>query len=171
MRLQDVLAAAPGVEKRFVHYLESQGYIHPQKLQKARIARRDYSPADLEIVRGVWRYYQRGMSVQRAYELVARPPSEGAYVLFPVPARRRREALDLLRADDLVLEASVVYGESADVLARLQAHHESDVHAVLDRLFNAGIVAGIPQVHRYVAVYQAPAGGAGGSSGSGRNGE
>ena len=156
MRLQDVLAAAPGVEKRFVHYLESQGYIHPQKLQKARIARRDYSPADLEIVRGVWRYYQRGMSVQRAYELVARPPSEGAYVLFPVPARRRREALDLLRDDDLVLEASVVYGESADVLARLQAHHESDVHAALDRLFNAGIVAGVPEVHRYVGARRGP---------------
>jgi DNA-binding Lrp family transcriptional regulator len=155
MRLQDVLAAVPGVEKRFVHYLESQGYIHPQKLQKARIARRDYSAGDVERVRGIWRYYQRGMSVQRAYELVARPPIAGAYVLFPVPARRRQEALDLLREDDLVLEASIVYGESADVLARLQAHHESDVHAVLDRLFNTGIVAGIPQVHRYVAAPQA----------------
>src|SRR3954447_6915408 len=161
MRLQDVLAAVPGVEKRFVHYLESQGYIHPQKLQKARIARRDYSSDDLERVRGIWRYYQRGMSVQRAFELVARPPSEGAYVLFPVPARRRRQALDLLREDDLVLEAGIIYGESADVLARLQSHHESDVHAVLDRLFNAGIVAGIPQVHRYVAAYQGPAGSSG----------
>jgi DNA-binding Lrp family transcriptional regulator len=158
MRLQDVLAAVPGVEKRFVHYLESQGYIHPRKLQKVRIARRDYSPEDLARVRGIWRYYQRGMSVQRAFELVSRPPSEGAYVLFPVPARRRQEALDLLRQDELVMEAGIVYGESADVLARLQAHHESDVHAVLDRLFNAEIVAGIPQVHRYVAVHRGPAG-------------
>jgi DNA-binding Lrp family transcriptional regulator len=153
MRLQDVLAAVPGVEKRFVHYLESQGYIHPEKLQKTRIARRDYSLEDLERVRGIWRYYQRGMSVQRAYDLLARPPIQGAYVLFPVPARRRREALALLCEDELVLEASVVYGESADVLARLQAHHESDVHAALDRWFNAGIVAGIPQVHRYISAY------------------
>jgi DNA-binding Lrp family transcriptional regulator len=154
MRLQDVMAAVPGVEKRFVHYLESQGYIHPQKVQKTRIARRDYSAEDLARVRGIWRYYQRGISVQRAYELVARPSAEGAYVLFPVPAQRRQAALDLLREDDLVLEAGVVYGETADILVRLEAHHESDVHAVLDRLFNAGVIAGIPQVHRYVAVYR-----------------
>ena len=43
MRLQEVLNGVEGLEKRFVYYLESQGYIHPEKLQKARIARRDYS--------------------------------------------------------------------------------------------------------------------------------
>ena len=39
-RLQDVLAAVPGVEKRFVHYLEVLGYNRPTKLMMARIARR-----------------------------------------------------------------------------------------------------------------------------------
>ena len=51
MRLQAVLNQIEGLEKRFVYYLESQGYIHPQKLQKTRIARRDYSLADLERIR------------------------------------------------------------------------------------------------------------------------
>ena len=51
MRLQEVLNQIEGLEKRFVYYLRSQGYIHPQKLQKARIARRDYSLADLERIR------------------------------------------------------------------------------------------------------------------------
>ena len=154
MRLQELLAAVPGVEKRFVHYLESQSYIHPRKLQKARIARRDYSARDLEVVREIWRYYRRGLSVQRAYELIARAGQEGAYVLFPAPGHRRQEALALLSEDDLVLEAAVVYGEQADVLARIRARHESDVHAVLDRLFNAGIIAGSPRVLRYTESQQ-----------------
>lgn len=151
MRLQEVLNGVPGLEKRFVYYLESQGYIQPQKLQKARISRRDYSLADLERTRGIWHYYQRGISVQRAYELVTRAAADGAYVFFPVPPRRWPEALDLLRQFDHVMEASALYGETADFAARLRAPHESDVHNVLDRLFEAGIVAGVPQVLRFRA--------------------
>ena len=48
-----------------------------------------------------------------------------------------------------MVEASALYGESADFVARLRAPHESDVHNVLDRLFEAGIVAGSPQVLRF----------------------
>jgi DNA-binding Lrp family transcriptional regulator len=151
MRLQEVLNQIEGLEKRFVYYLESQGYIHPQKLQKARIARRDYSVADLERVRGIWHYYQRGISVQRAYELVTREAADGAYVFFPVPPRRWAEALSLLHLSDHVIEAAALYGETADVVARLRAPHESDVHNVLDRLFEAGFVAGAPQVLRFKA--------------------
>lgn len=151
MRLQEVLNGVPGLEKRFVYYLESQGYIQPQKLQKARISRRDYSLADLERTRGIWHYYQRGISVQRAFELVTRAAADGAYVFFPVPPRRWPEALALLRQFDHVMEASALYGETADFAARLRAPHESDVHNVLDRLFEAGIVAGAPQVLRFRA--------------------
>ncbi|MBI3972642.1 MAG: Lrp/AsnC ligand binding domain-containing protein [Chloroflexi bacterium] len=149
MRLQDVLASVPGVEKRFVHYLESQGYIRPAKIQKARIARRDYSRADLERIRHIWQYYQRGISIQRAFELVTRAPHEGAYVFFPAAARRWDEALALLREWDQVAEAAAVYGETADIVARLGAPHESDVHAVLDHLFQAGIIVGLPHVLRF----------------------
>ena len=160
MRLQDVLAAVPGLEKRFVHYLEGQGYIRPAKLQKARIARRDYSPADLERIRAIWRYYQRGISIQRAWELVARPGADGAYVFFPVPAGRWGDAVSLLRNHDNVIEASAVYGETADVVAHLRAPHESDVYGVLDALFEASIISGLPQVLRHAAesVWRDPAG-------------
>jgi DNA-binding Lrp family transcriptional regulator len=149
MRLQDVLRAVPGVEKRFVHYLESQGYIHPAKLQKARIARRDYSEQDLRTIRAIWRYYQRGISVQRAHELLTRGAREGAYVFFPAPVRRWADALRLLREDEHVLEVAAVYGETADILARLSAPHDSDIHAILDRLFEARIITGLPRVHRF----------------------
>jgi DNA-binding Lrp family transcriptional regulator len=151
MRLQEVLNGVDGLEKRFVYYLESQGYIHPEKVQKTRIARRDYSPADLERIRGIWHYYQRGISVQRANELVTRQAADGAYVFFPVPPRRWPEALAFLHESEHVVEASALYGESADFVARLRAPHESDVHNVLDRLFEAGIVAGSPQVLRFRA--------------------
>ncbi|MGI8424049.1 MAG: Lrp/AsnC ligand binding domain-containing protein [Chloroflexota bacterium] len=151
MRLQNVLAAVPGLEKRFVHYLEGQGYIRPVKLQKARIARRDYSDGDLERIRAIWRYYRRGISIQRAWELVARPGADGAYVFFPVPAGRWGDAVQLLRGHDNVVEASAVYGETADVVAHLRTPHESDVYGVLDALFEASIISGLPQVLRHAA--------------------
>jgi DNA-binding Lrp family transcriptional regulator len=173
MRLQEVLNQIEGLEKRFVYYLESQGYIHPQKLQKARIARRDYSLADLERIRGIWHYYKRGISVQRAYELVTREAADGAYVFFPVPPRRWAEALDLLHLSDHVIEAAALYGETADVVARLRAPHESDVHNVLDRLFEAGFVAGAPQVLRFKAesIWQRPGDGAEGDGAAGKEEE
>lgn len=149
MRLQEVLSAVPGLEKRFVHYLEGQGYIRPAKIQKARIARRDYSPSDLERVRGIWSYYQRGISIQRAFELVTRPASEAAYVFFPVPAAHRRPAIDLLASDDNVTEAAAVYGESADMVAHLRLPHESDVYRALDRLFEQRIISGLPRILRH----------------------
>jgi DNA-binding Lrp family transcriptional regulator len=151
MRLQEVLNAVDGLEKRFVHYLEGQGYIQPAKLQKARIARRDYSSADLERIRRMWHYYQRGISVQRAYELVTRTAADGAYVFVPVPARRWGDALALLSEADHVVEAAAVYGETVNLVARLRAPHDSDVYAVLDRLFEARIIAGLPHVLRFGA--------------------
>jgi DNA-binding Lrp family transcriptional regulator/DNA-binding transcriptional MerR regulator len=151
MRMQEILAAVPGLEKRFVHYLEGQGYIRPRKLQKARIARRDYSEHDLERIRAIWRYYQRGISVQRAFELLTRVPADGAYVLFPAVGGRWAEALDLLKQQANVVEAAVVYGETADVIANVHAPHDSDIYAVLDSLFEIGIIAGLPLVLRYSA--------------------
>ena len=85
-----VVSAVDGLEKRFVHYLEAQGYIHPTKIQKARIARRDYSPADLERIRGIWRYYQRGISVQRAYDSSSTCRSASS-TAEPAPASRSRK--------------------------------------------------------------------------------
>jgi DNA-binding Lrp family transcriptional regulator len=151
MRLQEVLNRVEGLEKRFVYYLESQGYIQPKKVQKARIARRDYSLADVERIRGIWHYYRRGISVQRAHELVTRAAADGAYVFLPVLPRRWGDALALLQESDHVVEAAALYGETADFVARLRAPHESDVHNVLDRLFEAGIVVGAPQVLRFGA--------------------
>ncbi|HEU5315409.1 MAG TPA: Lrp/AsnC ligand binding domain-containing protein [Chloroflexota bacterium] len=150
MRLSEVLAAVPGLEKRFVHYLEGQGYIRPTKLQKARIARRDYAQADLERIRSIWRYYQRGISIQRAWELVTRP-ADGAYVFFPVASRRWHDAIDLLRSQDNVIEASAVYGDRYDALAHLRVPHDSDVYAVLDALFEGSIISGLPQILRHGA--------------------
>lgn len=149
MRLQEVLAAVPRLEKRFVHYLEGQGYIRPTKLQKARIARRDYSESDLRTISSMWRYYQRGISIQRAFELVSRPPGGGAYVFFPAPAAQWNAAFELLRSQMHVSEAAAVYGESADIVVHLEAPHESDVYSVLDALFEARLISGLPQVLRY----------------------
>ena len=52
MKLGEVRAQVPGLPKRFVHYLESQGYIQPIKVKKERISRRDYTDEDLQTIKG-----------------------------------------------------------------------------------------------------------------------
>src|SRR5215208_973317 len=72
MELKEVLAQVPGLEKRFVYYLESLGYIQPARVPKRRIARRDYAPADVQRIQELWRYYRQGYALQAAQALVAR---------------------------------------------------------------------------------------------------
>lgn len=145
MRLAEALAQLPGVDKRLIYYLEAQGHIRPRKVQKARIARRDYSEADVRFIRHVWRYYSRGVAVQRAVELATHQHPEAVYAFCRVPARREREALDLLRGFDQVVEGAVVYGETVNLVAQIRAADDADVYAVLDRLFEAGAIVGAPR--------------------------
>ncbi len=146
MRLSEVLAQVEGLNKRFVYYLEAQGYIQPAKVRKARIARRDYSPEDVARIRDIWSYYRRGYSVQSARELVRQSERLAAYVLLTVPTHRWRETLDLLARFERVREASFVYGETADVVIRLAAPEDGEIYAVLNELFDAADVAGVPRI-------------------------
>ena len=55
MELKDVLAQVPGLEKRFVYYLESLGYIQPTRVPKRRIARRISSSVTVITPSTKWR--------------------------------------------------------------------------------------------------------------------
>jgi len=144
VELKDVLAQVPGLEKRFVYYLESLGYIRPTRLPKRRIARRDYGPADVQRIRDLWRYYQRGYALQAAQELVARP-RQRAYALLEVPRAHRGRVWDDLRAMSEVRAACLLYGAPADVLVCLEVAVEPEVYEVLSRLLSHGLV-GAPLV-------------------------
>ena len=146
MRLSEVLSGSDGLNKRFVYYLESQGYIRPAKIRKARISRRDYSAEDSRLVQEVWTYYRRGYSVQNAHDLATRTDRLSAYVLLPVPFRMWQRTLEILRRQDRAAEASAVYGESADVIARVVVPDESEVFSVLNQAFDEAAVAGVPVV-------------------------
>ncbi len=146
MKLSEVLSEVDGLNKRFVYYLEAQGYIQPRKLRKERISRRDYSPADLERIRGIWAYYRRGYSVQAAESAARETARLTAWALLPVPTSRWSEALELVRQLDRVQEASFVYGESADLVLRIAAPEESELFGVLNSLFDRGVVAGVPLI-------------------------
>jgi DNA-binding Lrp family transcriptional regulator len=145
MELKDVLAQVPGLEKRFVYYLESLGYIQPTRVPKRRIARRDYAPADLQRIQDLWRYYQRGYALQAAQDLVARPRHR-AYVLLQVPWPRRDAAWQDLLALPGLREACLLYGAPADALICLEVAAESEVYEALSRLISHGLVASAPTV-------------------------
>ncbi|MBI4236531.1 MAG: Lrp/AsnC ligand binding domain-containing protein [Chloroflexi bacterium] len=148
MELKEVLSQVPGLTKRFVYYLESQGFIKPVRVPKSRIARRDYRQEDLRLVQEVWRYYQRGYAVQRAYALATRPERTIAYVAFPAPVRRWRQVLEVLRGFREVVEAAPVYGDSWDILAKTDTPEASDIyHALAPALAEAGL-PGMPSVWR-----------------------
>ncbi|MFQ5879530.1 MAG: Lrp/AsnC ligand binding domain-containing protein [Dehalococcoidia bacterium] len=154
MELKEVLGQVPGLHKRFVYYLESQGYIRPAKLRRQRISRRDYSDDDLRVVREMWRYYQRGYSVQAAYDLVSRRQRVTAYVTLPVPAARWRQLLEALREQPEVVEASIVYGTSLDFVVRTDTPDEGEIyHGLLPALTSVGLV-GAPTVLRATNRFQ-----------------
>lgn len=154
MKLSDVLQRVEGLNKRFVYYLEAQGYIRPEKVRKQRIARREYSADDLRTIQSVWTYYQRGASVQNAYAMAQRAAQSLVHALLTVPPRRWGDALELLRSHDRVVSAAVVYGESANLIATLRAAEEVDVYAVLNELFDRSDLTGVPQIRRALRHYR-----------------
>jgi DNA-binding Lrp family transcriptional regulator len=154
MELKDILGQIPGLHKRFIYYLESQGYIRPTKLRRQRISRRDYSAEDLRIIREMWRYYERGYSVQAAYDLVSRSERVLSYVTLPVPAEQWGQMLDALQKQAEVVEACAVYGSSLDVIAKIDTPDEGEAYQVLlPALRSVGLV-GSPTVLRAVDHFQ-----------------
>lgn len=142
MELKHVLGQVPGLTKRFVYYLEAQGYIHPAKIQKKRIARRDYSEDDVRVIQEVWRFYQRGYAVQKAHALATRVDRTIAYVAFGAPVRRWPEVMTILRSFREVVEATPVYGDRWDIFVKTDTTDPSDVYQNLaPALAEAGITA------------------------------
>jgi DNA-binding Lrp family transcriptional regulator len=127
MELKQVLAEVPGLNRQFVYYLESQGYIRPLKVPRARIARRYYRDEDVRVLRDVWRYYQRGYSVQASYRLSRREPL-GTYVTFPVSKETRMNAFETTTKQQSVVEASAVYGSTFDFIVRTDSPDEADIY-------------------------------------------
>ncbi|MHB1416863.1 MAG: Lrp/AsnC family transcriptional regulator [Chloroflexota bacterium] len=146
MRLSEVLGQVEGLNKRFVYYLEAQGYIHPRKVRKERISRRDYSEEDVVRIRDVWAYYRRGFSVLAAEQMAQQAERLAAYVLLVVPAGRWQEALAVLTGNDRVQEVAFLYGETANAIVRVAAPDDQEIYAVLNEAFDRASVASVPRI-------------------------
>jgi DNA-binding Lrp family transcriptional regulator len=118
------------------------------RLPKARIARRDYSAADVRRISRLWDFYRRGYSLAAARELEEGERGELAYVFLQTDPRRWGELLDVLRQSDRVLEAAAIYGESADLVAKLEASRSEDVFEALHPAFDRGLLVGSAQIRR-----------------------
>ncbi len=146
MELKSILRDIPGLQKRFVYYLEAQGYIEPIKIRKSRISRRDYSEEDLKTIQGTWKYYNRGFSLQTAYDLAVRAERVEAFVTFRAPRKNWAGVLEVLKERPEVLEASAVYGDTLDVIAKMSTVEESEIYETLVPLFTAAGIWGVPTV-------------------------
>lgn len=131
MDLKHVLERAPGVDRRFIYYLESQGLISPTKLQKRRIARRDYSEDDAKVIGETWRYYSQGFSLQAAHALAVTEDRVVSYATFQAPPRDRHEVLQRLKNLPEVAEASMVYADTMGFIVKLSAPREVDHYQAL----------------------------------------
>src|SRR5262249_11420059 len=127
------------------YYLESLGYIHPTRVPKRRIARRDYTAEDVERIQALWRYYQRGYALQAAQELVARPRHH-AYALLQLPPQREVVSAAALAARPAARGVCLLYGAEVDALIGLAVAEESEVYEALSRLLARGGVVGAPAV-------------------------
>ncbi|MFQ5875701.1 MAG: Lrp/AsnC ligand binding domain-containing protein [Dehalococcoidia bacterium] len=161
MDLKHVLQKAPGVNRRFVYYLESQGHIRPTRLQKERIARRDYSEDDLWVIQETWRYYSQGFSLQAAYDLGVKKERKVSYVTFQVSPRLYRDVLERLKELPDVVEASVVYSDTMDFIVKLSTPREADIYHSLFPLFAQTGVVGVPGMWHTVGHFERKPGGPG----------
>ena len=142
MRLGELLRRVPGLDKRFIYYLEAQGVIRPTRLPKARIDRRDYSEEDANRIARIWRHYRRGYALNVARDLAEQEAGAQAYAFLNTAPRAAAEALRALCEADRVVEAAVVYGEQADVVVRLEAGRDEDVYEALHAAFDRGLLSG-----------------------------
>lgn len=148
MDLKEVLRRVPGLNRRFIYYLEAQGYISPAKVRKQRISRRDYGESDLAMAGRMWRYYQRGYSLQAAHELATRTERTVAYVAMSAPRSAWPVILERLREHEEVQEVSAVYASEVDIILRAEAPQDEDVYRILAPLFAAARITGAPRVYR-----------------------
>jgi DNA-binding Lrp family transcriptional regulator len=156
VRLAGLLQSVPGLEKRFVHYLEAQGDIRPTLLPKSRIARRDYSPADLRRVRRLWDFYRRGYALNTARQLLAAEADQRAYAFLRVDQRCAPEAAAQLCQSDRLLELARVYGSDAELVACVEAARDEDAYAALQPALERGLLSGIPAVRRARLAFSRP---------------
>jgi DNA-binding Lrp family transcriptional regulator len=156
MELKQVLAEVPGMHRQFVYYLESQGYIRPVKIPRARIARRYYRTEDVRVLREMWRYYQRGYSVQASYQLLSRRDRLVTYVTFPVNKEILTAAFQTATRQQSVVEASAVYGSTFDFVVRTDTPEEGEIYyGLLPALAETGLV-GPATVLRATNAFQRP---------------
>ena len=148
MRLGELLRRVPGVEKRFVHYLESQGYIRPTRVRKQRIDRREYSEDDLQLVRRMWAYYQRGLSPQAAFERASNGHRSEAIALLAAPGARWDAVLGVVQAAEAVVEATGIYGDATNLLLRLVAVDDLDLYRALAEVIAQLGLPGAPRLLR-----------------------
>ena len=146
MDLKDVLRQVPGLNRRFVYYLESQGYIRPKRLPKRRIDRRDYSDDDVVVVRETWRYYSRGLSLQAAARLATTSERIAAYVGLSVPAGTERQVIGRVAEADDAVEAAAVYADDFNIMVKLLVRRDEDVYEFAAPLLAEGAVERAPRL-------------------------
>jgi len=150
MQLKEILNLIPGLGKDLVYYLEDKGYIHPRKIQKDRISRREYSRKDYEVIASVFKYYKRGYPPKIAYQLVTKEERMLAYVLMEVPGKESRKVLEHLRKIDGVTEAAATYGDS-DIIAKIDVPDISDLDEIIVEKIE--ILAGVKSTHTLIVLH------------------
>jgi DNA-binding transcriptional MerR regulator len=99
MRIGELLRRIPGLDKRFLYYLEAKGYITPELIQKKRLSRRDYSEDDVHAVQLAFHLYRRGYAPRVAIQLARREP-----FLVAGLTDSRLLSLGLHKAQELVVD-------------------------------------------------------------------
>ena len=149
MQLKEILNRVPGLGKDLVYYLENKGYIHPRKIQKDRISRREYSKKDYEIIASVFKYYKRGYPPKIAYQLVTKEERMLAYVLMEVPGKESRKVVESLGKIEGIKEAAETYG-SSDVIAKIDVPDISDLDEIIVEKIES--LPGIRATHTLIVV-------------------
>jgi len=57
-----------GIPRQKLYYLEQKGYVKPRKVYVGEKAFREFSEADVQLIRRIWAYLKDGFRYRVAYE-------------------------------------------------------------------------------------------------------
>lgn len=67
MRTNELLSLVD-IPRHKLYYLESKGYVTPERFPMGDIEAREYSDEDIEKIRAIWKYLKQGFKHRVAYQ-------------------------------------------------------------------------------------------------------
>lgn len=122
MTTTEVLREVSGLTRDLLYFWERKGWVVPERIQKKKMAVRNYSDEQLELIGLIWQKYQEGLLPQRAFEAAVEEIDNPAQERGPVE----------IEMDDLVRRIRFVSAASGEaIVAEVGGYHVETIVRII----------------------------------------